>query len=272
MRRRVLIVSASIAALLAISAAAGSQPGRVSRFPGGTLVKANAHQALPRHGGTVTSLNWSGYAVTPARGGVTAVAATFVVPRAGLVPPGFAATWAGIGGYSTPDLIQAGVGEQSLPTLPVLGPQYFAWYELLPNAETPITGCSGDATCRVVPGDRVTVQISQVRGTTWRVAMADAGRWSWSHNLQYASSRTSAEWILEAPSLVTQTLLAPVGTVRFGPGSTFTARGVTRTIAAGNPTQIILTPGLINEATPSGLSPDGRSFNDCSYAPTCPRP
>src|ERR1017187_10053180 len=33
----------------------------------GVLIRKNAHAALPVHGGTVTSLNWAGYAV--ARGG-----------------------------------------------------------------------------------------------------------------------------------------------------------------------------------------------------------
>ena len=76
---------------------------------------------LPRHGGTADSLNWSGYAVTPG-GGVTAVNSTFTVPSAGLVPPGFAATWTGIGGYNTSDLIQAGTAEQSAPDNPVRRP------------------------------------------------------------------------------------------------------------------------------------------------------
>ena len=68
-------------------------------------------ERLPAHGGTADSLNWSGYAVTPTGGGITAVSSTFTVPTAGLVPPGFAATWTGIGGYNTSDLIQAGTAE-----------------------------------------------------------------------------------------------------------------------------------------------------------------
>jgi hypothetical protein len=125
----------------------------------------------------------------------------------------------------------------------------------------------------VTPGDHVAVTISLVSGTTWHIAMSDAGRWTWALNVSYASSKSSAEWILEAPTLVVlQTLLAPVGTVSFGPTSTYTAGGVTRTIAAGNPTEIILSPGLINEATPSALASDGQSFNDCAYAQTCPTP
>lgn len=248
------------------------QGDRSARGPS-TLVPSHKNEVLPRHGGTADSLNWSGYAVTPSGGGVTGVSSTFTVPSAGLVPPGFAATWTGIGGYNSSDLIQAGTAEQSAPDNPVLGPQYYAWYELLPAGETQLTGCSGDANCTVTPGDNVSVNIHQVSGNTWSITMTDAGHWSWSKNVAYASSGSSGEWILEAPTLlVAQTLLAPVGTVHFGPTSTYTAGGGRHTIAQGDPTQIFLSPGVVNEATPSALAADGQSFNDCAYAQTCPTP
>jgi hypothetical protein len=276
-RRPVIAAFAGVALMLAaggVGAAAGAHPVAAAAVsPTGVLVRADSHQALPLHGGSVNSLNWSGYAVTPSGGGITAVSSTFTVPAAGLVPPGFAATWTGIGGYNTTDLIQAGTSEQSLPTLPLVGPQYNAWYELLPNSETPISNCTGDANCTVTPGDHMSVSITLVSGSTWHIAMTDAGHWTWSLDVAYASSKSSAEWILEAPTLlVLQTLLAPVGTVSFGPTSTYTAGGVTHTIAQGNPTTINLSPGIINEATPSALAADGQSFNDCAYAQTCAAP
>jgi Peptidase A4 family len=238
----------------------------------GVLIPKSKGERLPLHGGTADSLNWSGYAVTPTSGGVTAVSSTFTVPSAGLVPPGFAATWTGIGGYDTSDLIQAGTAEQSAPSNPLLGDQYYAWYELLPASETQLTGCTGDANCTVTPGDNITVNISQVSGNTWSISMSDAGKWSWSKNVSYASSDSSGEWILEAPTLVAQTALANVGTVHFGPTSTYTAGGVTHTIAEGDPTQIFLSPGVVNEATPSALASDGQSFDDCAYAQSCAAP
>jgi hypothetical protein len=275
---RAAVLGASLTALTFAAGGVGSAAQahtRASAAPTGLLVRANSHAALPRHGGTVDSLNWSGYAVTPSGGDVTAVSSTLVVPTAGLIPPGFAATWAGIGGYTSGDstLIQAGVGEQSLPTLPILGDQYYAWYELLPNTETQLTGCTGDANCTVTPGESISVTISLVSGTTWNIAMTDAGHWSWSQHVTYTSSKASAEWILEAPTvLVAQTVIAPVGTVAFGPTSTYTAGGLTQTIAQGNPTQIDLSPGVINEATPSALASNGQSFDDCAYAQTCATP
>jgi hypothetical protein len=269
MTRRSTLGGLAAASLIVAMLAGASVASAHTRA--GVLIPAHKGQVLPLHGGTTSSLNWSGYAVTPGSG-ITAVSSTFKVPSAGLDPPGFAATWAGIGGYTTSDLIQAGTGEQSLPSNPLIGAQYYAWYELLPNSETQLTNCSGDANCTVTPGDSVSVNISNVSGNTWSISVADSGKWSWSQDVAYASSKSSAEWILEAPTLVAQTVLANVGTVPFGPTSTYTDASGTHTIAAGNPTQIDLGTGVVNEATPSALASDGQSFNDCAYALSCPAP
>jgi hypothetical protein len=274
MSKRSLFGLAATALALLLTGAFLSPAGASSRSgtPGLGLFRPVGGETVPLHGGTTSSLNWSGYAVTS--GGITGVSSTFVVPSAGLLPPGFAATWTGIGGYSTTDLIQAGVEEQSLPSAPLLGPQYYAWYELLPATETPIANCSGDSNCTVAPGDQVSVTISQVSAGSWHIAMNDGSKWSWSTTVGYQSSGSSAEWILEAPTLVVaQTTVAPVGTVHFGPTSTFTAGGTTETIAQGSPTMIDMGLGVgPNEATPSALASDGQSFNDCAYAQTCPTP
>jgi hypothetical protein len=266
-------LTAAVVSVALLAAASGASAARLHAQPRslGALIPAHKGQVLPLHGGTTDSLNWSGYAVTPGSG-ITAVSSTFIVPSAGLVPPGFAATWAGIGGYNTSDLIQAGTAEQSAPDNPLVGPQYYAWYELLPNSETQLTNCSGDPNCTVRPGDSISVNVGNVSGNTWSISVSDSGKWSWSQNVSYSSSESSAEWILEAPTLVAQTLLAPVGTVHFGPTSTYTAGGATHTIAQGNPTQIDLGTGVVNEATPSALGADGQSFNDCAYAQSCPAP
>jgi hypothetical protein len=249
----------------AVPASAKTLPGSSqARAATGTLVPAHPGELLPLKGGTVDSLNWSGYAVTGS--GITGVDGSFVVPTAGLVPPGFAATWAGIGGYNTSDLIQAGVEEDSVGG-------YYAWYEMLPASETPLSGCTGDSACTVNPGDDVTVDIANTGGSNWTISLTDAGHWSWSKTVSYSSSESSAEWILEAPTLlVAQTTLANVGTVHFGPTSTYTQGGSSHTIAAGNPTQIDLGLGIVNEATPSALASNGESFNDCAYAQSCPAP
>ncbi|MHB1712634.1 MAG: G1 family glutamic endopeptidase [Acidimicrobiales bacterium] len=273
---------ALIAAIAGFATAAQAQTPAVNARPsrpvalGGVLLRKNGSVALPRHGGTTTSLNWSGYAVTGKN--ITAAASTFTVPAAGLVPPGFAATWTGIGGYSSTDLIQAGTAEQSLPTLPFIGAQYYAWYELLPGSENQLTRCNPDPNCTVNPGNVVTVNISQVGGSSapnnWLIKMTNLGHWKWSKIVSYVSTNSSAEWILEAPTVtVLQSLLAPVGTVGFGPVSTYsTGGGNPIDLAQGSPTQIVLSPGGVNEATPSAIASNGQSFNVCAYAMSCPTP
>jgi hypothetical protein len=272
--RRALSLAALAAALAVPSFTYATSAQAQAQSSRGVLVPARGQGALPVHGGTTDSLNWSGYAVTGS--GISGVSGTFVVPTAGDTPPGFAATWAGIGGYSTSDLIQAGVEEDSAPSNSLLGDQYTAWYELLPASETPISGCTGSSDCTVNPGDHVSVTITSTGSNEWSISMSSSGtdNWTWSTTVPYTSSESSAEWILEAPTLVAaQTLIAPVGTVSFGPTSTWNdASGSGQTIAAGKPTQIVLSPGAVDEATPSALASNGESFNDCAYAQSCAAP
>jgi hypothetical protein len=253
--------------------------GSVGSLGTGVVAGASSGQAGVNHligvsGSTADSLNWAGYAVTPGSG-ITAVSSTFTVPSAGVLPPGFAASWTGIGGYSTSDLIQAGVSENSAVGGALLGGQYNAWYEILPASETPLSGCSGSvSSCAVTPGDKISVNISNAGGDTWAIDLSDAGKWSWSTSVTYASSESSAEWIQEAPSLDgLQTIPSAVGTVSFGPTETYTENGSTRTVSEGSPTLIDESPiGIVNEATTSPLASNGQSFNVCVYAQSCAAP
>jgi hypothetical protein len=271
-RRRMLrpVVLTAISGLLLGAVGSFGAAGAVA-VPSGL---AGVNHLIAVRGATVDSLNWAGYAVTPGSG-ITAVSGTFTVPSAGELPPGFSASWAGIGGYSTSDLIQAGVSENSAIGGDLLGGQYNAWYEILPASETPISGCSGDVpSCAVKPGDKISVSISNAGGDTWGIRLSDAGNWSWSTSVSYVSSGSSAEWIQEAPSLDgVQTFPADLGTVSFGATSTFTEGGSTDTIAEGSPTLIDESPvGEVNEATTSPLASDGQSFNVCVYAQSCAAP
>ena len=132
---RTMVSAALLGAIgsFGVAAAAGVPTGQ-----------SGVNHLISVRGDTADSLNWAGYAVTPGSG-ISAVSGTFTVPSVGVLPPGFSASWAGIGGYTTSDLIQAGVSENSAIGGELLGGQYDAWYEILPASETPITGCSGDA-------------------------------------------------------------------------------------------------------------------------------
>jgi hypothetical protein len=227
----------------------------------GRLVPAHQREVLPTRSGTALSLNWAGYAVS--RPGISSVASSFTVPT--IMGPGVAATWTGIGGYTTTDLIQAGVAEQVPAGLAGPG-SYFAWYELLPGNLTPITGCNGDSACTVSAGDQVSVSIANQGGSSWVISIADGSRWTYTKGVTYQSSMSSAEWILEAPQLaVLQTILPLMGDTRFGPTNTFNGQS----IASGNPVTIQMVGlGPLAEGQPSPLS--GQSFLACPYSLGCP--
>jgi peptidase A4-like protein len=258
---------ALVSGVLMLAATGGA--GGSAAPAGGVLLPTHPGQVLPVRNADTTSLNWSGYAVVGQAGHpITGVTQNWIVPTVSTLPAGFSSTWAGIGGYNTGDLIQAGT-ESDTAQSP------FAWYEILPASETPITsGCTGDPTCTVRPGDAMSVTIRSTGGSGWAISMTNP-RWTWSTSLTYTSTFSSAEWILEAPTVGAQTVLANVGTQQFvagTPGNTFTVDGVTKSIGQGSPVRIILSPGLINEATPSALNSAGTAFNDCAYKQSCPAP
>ncbi|HEU5034031.1 MAG TPA: G1 family glutamic endopeptidase [Mycobacteriales bacterium] len=271
MRRRtasLVLLSAgaiSVVGLAPVSASTHALTTHVVSADHGRFLPAVKGEVLPTHNGTASSLNWSGYATAPGSG-VTGVTSTFTVPAVNVLPPGFAANWAGIGGYTSSDLIQAGTSEDELQG-------DYAWYEILPDSETPLTDCTGDPACTVNPGDVVTVDIHNVGTNLWSVSLRDGTRWTWQQDIPYVSSESSAEWIFEAPTVGVQTIPANTGTNYFGPTSTYTDASGSHPIAAGNPVSIDMGIGIgVNEATPSALASDGQSFNVCAYQQSCPTP
>jgi hypothetical protein len=262
---RALLVAAPAAAV-ALMSATGSVAAR-----NGVVIPATPGQPLPAAGRTFKSANWSGYVVTSPKHRITTVTSAFTVPSPG-VPTGYASNWAGIGGFKASDLIQAGTSEFFTTT----STRYFAWYEELPGPEKQLHNCTGNPHCTVTAGDHMTVTVKQRSSGHWRITVADpSDGWSWSKNVTYKSSRSSAEWILEAPTVGGGQSKLPhsLGTSAFGPTSTYIANGSSHTIAQGNPVTVdmVLQNGHA-EATPSPLAVDGQSFNDCAYASTCPTP
>ncbi|MBV9545427.1 MAG: hypothetical protein JOY61_13745, partial [Chloroflexi bacterium] len=151
----------------------------------------NPNPGQPRPGGRDTSQNWAGYAATG--GTFTAVTGTWTVPQ--FTPdsqPGADATWVGIGGVTSRDLIQAGTQQ----TVSGNGTtQYETWVETLPQASHPVP-------LTINPGDSVTISITQQQTPDqWTVDYKNntTGQ-TFSANETYQSSLSSAEWIEESPS------------------------------------------------------------------------
>ncbi len=222
---------------------------------------------FPKHADE-SSLNWAGY-VQKASGSqqITDVQGRWTVPATNLVIPSWSVTWVGIGGHGTSDLIQAG-------TLTSFFEGYYAWYEMLPDALIPITsGCAGDNACTVVPGDDIITTINYRGSSNWRFEIINNGKWSWSKDVTYASSFSSAEWIFEAPTVAgVQSLPQGVGVQRFnGSHNRFVVDGVNHPVTAGAPIRTHLGFGVANLATVSDLKPSG-SFNVCTYAQSSAAP
>jgi Peptidase A4 family len=196
------------------------------------------------------SRNWSGYAASG--GSFTAVSGTWKVPNVTAVPAGTDATWVGIGGVRSTDLIQAGTQAIALGGRV----RYSAWWETLPQASqrVPLTLQSGDT---------ISVSIAQQSDGTWLLAITDAtSGQTWQKNLSYGSSLSSAEWVEEAPALGGRVVLPldAFGSIQFSGGATV-ENGQTHTIAQAGAQAITMdNRGAQMIAVPSALATSGDSF------------
>jgi biopolymer transport protein ExbD len=200
-----------------------------------------------------TSRNWSGYAATG--GTYTAVSGTWTVPQFNSADTTFGidASWIGIGGVRSRDLIQAGTQQ----TINGNGrTQYQAWVEMLPRASRPVA-------LSVHPGDSVSVSISEQSADQWLIEFTNntTGQ-KYQETQTYRSSHSSAEWVEEAPSGGRGVLpLSNFGSIEFSSGSTV-KDGQTLSIAAAGARAITMVGS--NEqalAVPTALGGDGASFS-----------
>lgn len=214
------------------------------------------------------SNNWSGYAATG--GTYTAVSGSWTVPQVTAASvSGADATWVGIGGVTSHDLIQAGTDA----TVTGGRVRYTAWVEMLPQSaqQVPLV---------VNPGDNISVAITQQADGTWLIAFQNqtTGK-AYQVTETYTSTRSSAEWVEEAPSSGRQVVsLDNFGTVQFQAASAVKdGQQVSIAQANGKSITMIDQTGQIL-ATPSALGSDGASFSvqrsavvPISPAPTTPR-
>jgi hypothetical protein len=202
-----------------------------------------------------TSHNWSGYASTSSQT-YTGVSGTWTVPQ--LTPsgaPGVGATWVGIGGVTSRDLIQAGTQDVASGSGQA---QFQAWIETLPQA-------SRQVPLVVAPGDSVTVSIDEqgVGSGVWQIAfMNNTSGQTYQTTVNYTSSQSSAEWIEEAPSGPNGVVpLDNFGSVAFTSASaTVNGQTVDLTQAGAKPiTMLSATSQPL--AVPSAIGTDGTSFS-----------
>jgi hypothetical protein len=151
--------------------------------------------------GDLYSNNWSGYLAT-SDSPFSFVSSRWTVPSVSqLSGAGYSSVWVGIGGIGSSNrLIQAGT-EQDIQSDG--STQYYAWFEALPRPPVNLG--------TVAPGDSISVSISKLQNSasTWHVSLSKSSQGIssvlFSGDVQVrasASSRSSAEFIVEAPSAV----------------------------------------------------------------------
>jgi Peptidase A4 family len=218
-----------------------------------------------RPDGTVESTNWSGYAVTGSS--FTSAKGSWIVPSVNCsqTPNTYAAFWVGLDGYSSDSVEQTGTLAECNGSSPV----YYAWYEFYPNPSYEITSVP------VAPGNVISASVTYSGSEfTTKITNETTGK-SYSKTARVrGASRSSAEWIAEAPCCTNSGGILPLsdfGTVYFGQDYTdvsstnyATDSSTSGAISAfgSNVQEIIMVSSSgADEAVPSSLSSDGTSFD-----------
>ncbi len=205
----------------------------------------------------LVSADWSGYSVSSdlsaPQADVTAVTGTWIVPNISGTNDSFSAAWIGIGGQYDESLIQTGT-EQSILNNTA---SYFAWYELLPNDSIYLN-------MTVNPGDTMSASITLQNSATntWLIVLKNLSNGqTYQKSFQYASTRSSAEWVVERPTVNNvQYPLADFGTITFTACSA-TIGGRTGSITGFPHSMVNMRGRMGNDLVSAGaLSQDGFSF------------
>lgn len=221
------------------------------------------------------SSNWAGYAVHHARVTFRQVVGIWTQPRTTCTSgvPTYSSLWVGIGGYSISSkaLEQIGTESDCNAAGRIVST---AWYELVPAASQTIR-------LIVRPGDRLRAVVA-VSGRDVSLMLQNLTRHRTFRRTVRASrlDTSSAEWILEAPSVCAggytcQTLpLADFGSDGFAGASVISTRGIRGSITSRHWTTTKITLAQAGRhfiaggnaqsapptATPSSLRRGGRAF------------
>jgi hypothetical protein len=222
---------------------------------------------------TDVSSNWAGYAVSGKSVRFRRVSASWTVPTGSCAAGerSDSVVWVGLGGLSTSSQALEQTGTQ-LTCNGSGQATYSAWYELVPAG-------SHRLHVTIRPGDRIAASVS-VRGKDVRISLRDLTSGSGVAFTRRMSSpdTSSADWIVEAPSLCTSDgrcqveQLSNFGNVQFTRASATSVRGHTGAISDSrwSATKIELDTGgnrppFVGEsstgALPSALSASGSAFS-----------
>jgi Peptidase A4 family len=254
------------AVVLAASGTASASAGHAAISVGPlTRPHVNPLQGLGRaKNDTVTSTNWSGYAVQSASK-FTDATGTWVQPTATCSSTGsqYAAFWVGIDGYSSSSVEQLGTDSDCTGRNK---PSYYAWYEMYPANSVELS----TSQYPVKPGDTLTADVS-VSGTTFTLSLKSSRGWTFSTSASGSGlAQSSAEWIAESPEICSVfcrlASLSDFGTVNFTTADAAVSGGADQPLSAftadGGPHEIVAesSTGTVR-AQPSALSASGNAFS-----------
>jgi hypothetical protein len=179
---------------------------------------------------TAFSTNWSGYAAetnlsSPASNAVTKVSGSWTVPTVTGRTNAYSSVWVGIDGYSSPSVEQLGTEQDTTKSGAT---RYYAWWEMYPNPSVLISGMT------ISPGDSISASVSYNSGAFTLQMTDNTTHQSFKTTQSATAQRSSAEWIVEAPSSFSGILpLANFGTANIS-GAQATINGTTGAIDNGS--------------------------------------
>jgi hypothetical protein len=189
----------------------------------------------------------------------------------------YSATWIGVDGWGDSSLIQTGTSQDT-------SDGYYAWWEILPAAETVITKDVHGNPAPVKPGDHIVADVQETSPGMWTIYLEDVTQ-NWyfqQNNNPYSGPGSSAEWIEEAPDVNGSTAtLANFGTVAFSRTGVYGSFGPSGTtwygtnMSAADEIDMYDSTGSILLAAPSAPTSDpslGQDFTDTYDGPSAPPP
>jgi hypothetical protein len=219
----------------------------------GNVALADTMPAINVGSSTNTSLNWAGYVAS--NSSYNGIGASWTIPTVTNTANTSAdATWIGIGGVNSQNLIQAGT--QAISENGSIN--YIAWYELLPAGmiQVPLA---------VSPGNSVTVSLAENSSNLWTINFRNnTTNQNYSTSVSYTSSNSSAEWIEEMPTLAGGSSFIPLdnfGSVQFTGGYVMQNNNTLNILQSGARSLTMVTSNDQSLAIPSSLDSSGSDFS-----------
>jgi hypothetical protein len=212
---------------------------------------------------TAVSSNWSGYAALPTTGLVNSARASWFVPTVSGTGTSYSSVWVGIDGFNSGTVEQIGIDADLVNGVP----QYYAWFEMYPAYPVNLS-------MTIHPGDKIDASVAASTTGEFTLSLTatpkggGGGQSFTTKQTLHGAARSSAEWVVEAPSSFFGVLpLAPFSPVTFSGASFAVDGGTSGPISSAPNVQITMANPSGAKATPSNLDSTGTSFTVTFSAP-----